>query len=352
MDVRLDAEQRALRQSVADALARLRPGSVIDLDDQQRAARLQDVVTAAGWLELRSSGVGSAPLTSAVEPAIVAEQLGAAAADTAFLGPTLATELRRLTGAPAAPAGEVVVLDARLAGLVEVGPSGLTGPGVAFDCAGAKSALVLTATPDGYRLAGLSLPDAGDAGESTGPDLTRPLLTVPAGTAVESVPGADRTVSTDELTRWTALGLALACADLVGIMDGTTALARDYATVRSQYGAVIGSFQAVQHLLADAVVATEGSRSIALHAAWAVDALPPAEALAAAAAAKAYCGRAARTVCETSIQVHGGIGNTWECFAHVYLRRALTSIDLLGGVASSLRRVQEFHGIGGASGLR
>ena len=74
------------------------------------------------------------------------------------------------------------------------------------------------------------------------------------------------------------------------------------------------------------------SRSVSLHAAWAVDALPADDALAAAAVAKAYCARAARTVCETAIQVHGGIGNTWECLAHVYLRRALLSSDLLGGV--------------------
>ena len=55
--------------------------------------------------------------------------------------------------------------------------------------------------------------------------------------------------------------------------------------------------------------------------------------------AKAYCARAARTVCETAIQVHGGIGNTWECLAHVFLRRALLSTDLLGGVGASLDRV-------------
>ena len=59
--------------------------------------------------------------------------------------------------------------------------------------------------------------------------------------------------------------------------------------------------------------------------------LPPAEALAAASVAKAYCTRAARTACETAIQVHGGIGNTWECLAHVHLRRALLSGDVLGG---------------------
>ena len=75
--------------------------------------------------------------------------------------------------------------------------------------------------------------------------------------------------SDDDLARWTALGLSLAAADLVGIMRGAVQLATEYATQRRQYGAAIGSFQAVQHLLADAFVLTEGSRSVALHAAWA-----------------------------------------------------------------------------------
>jgi alkylation response protein AidB-like acyl-CoA dehydrogenase len=135
-------------------------------------------------------------------------------------------------------------------------------------------------------------------------------------------------------------------------MRGAVALAADYARERKQYGAAIGSFQAVQHLLADALVAMEGSRSIALHAAWAVDALPAGDAFAAAAAAKAYCTRAARSVCETAIQVHGGIGNTWECLAHVYLRRALLSGDILGSVGVNLERVLMAHDVGGADGLR
>jgi alkylation response protein AidB-like acyl-CoA dehydrogenase len=122
-------------------------------------------------------------------------------------------------------------------------------------------------------------------------------------------------------------------------------LATGYARQRAQYGVTIGSFQAVQHLLADAHVAMEGSRSIALHAAWAVDALPAADALVAASAAKAYCARAARSVCETAIQVHGGIGNTWECLAHLYLRRALLSTDVLGGVGPNLERVLASHGV-------
>jgi hypothetical protein len=140
------------------------------------------------------------------------------------------------------------------------------------------------------------------------------------------------------------VGLALTCADLVGVMQGATDLAVAYAKDRNQYGQPIGAFQAVQHLLADACVATEGARSFTLYAAWAANALDEADALAAAAAAKAYCARAARQVCETSIQGHGGIGNTWDCLAHIYLRRALASSDACGGVGPNLERVLA-HGL-------
>jgi alkylation response protein AidB-like acyl-CoA dehydrogenase len=170
-------------------------------------------------------------------------------------------------------------------------------------------------------------------------DLTRPSRRVGATDAIGEL-------SPDALAAWTALGLALTSAELVGTMRGAVDLAVDYARERTQYGSAIGSFQAVQHLLADAFTMMEGSRSIALHAAWAVDALPPEDAVAAGAAAKAYCARAARAVCETAIQVHGGIGNTWECLAHVFLRRALLSTDVLGGVGPSLARVLTAHGIG------
>ncbi|HXY26923.1 MAG TPA: acyl-CoA dehydrogenase family protein, partial [Acidimicrobiales bacterium] len=170
---------------------------------------------------------------------------------------------------------------------------------------------------------------------------------------VSSLAGQARPLGPGDVTRLHALGLAATCADLVGAMQGALTLATAYARDRRQYGAPIGSFQAVQHLLADAYVATEGSRSIALYAAWAVDALAPGDALDAASAAKAYCARAGRAVCETGIQVHGGIGNTWECLAHVFLRRALLSSQVLGGVGDNLARVLAARGVpGGASGLR
>ncbi|HUO49847.1 MAG TPA: acyl-CoA dehydrogenase family protein, partial [Acidimicrobiales bacterium] len=177
-------------------------------------------------------------------------------------------------------------------------------------------------------------------------DLTRPTR------IARSAPHPDEdlggVLGEEAMAHWRALGLALTCADLVGVMRGAVALACEYATERRQYDAPVGSFQAVQHLLADAHVAMEGSASAALHAAWAVDALDPHEALGAAALAKAYCARAARDVCEAAIQVHGGIGNTWDCLAHVYLRRALLSTDLFGGVGANLGRVLVHHGIGEA----
>jgi hypothetical protein len=331
MDVRLSFEQQALRDSVAQAIGRTGPKSVADLADHERAAKLDAAVEAAGWRELRAAADGTEPLASAVEAALVAEELARGLADAPFLGPTLAAELRRPAGAAAAVTPETVLLAPDLAGPALVVNDVVAG--VAADAGQARTALALAPAGPGAVL--VSVP----VEVSTPPvDLTRPSGLPVAGQGPLPVAGA-RPLTKADIDRWTALGLAVTCAELVGTMRGAVQLARDYALVRQQYGNLIGSFQAVQHLLADAHVATEGSRSIALHAAWAVDALPPDEALAACAAAKAYCSRAARSVCETAIQVHGGIGNTWECLAHVFLRRAILSTDVLGGVGLSLDRV-------------
>jgi hypothetical protein len=302
-------------------------------------------VAGSGWRELRAETENGAALASGVEPAIVAEELGRGLADAAFLGPTLATELRRLAGAPASDSVETVAFDANLLTVVRA-DDGTVPTAVAIDRAGSSTALLLMPDARGCLLGQITLTP-----QSAGPDLTRPSAIPDPGSTVATVE-AVRPITADDLRRWTALGLALTCADLVGTMRGAVRLACDYAAQRRQYGVAIGSFQAVQHMLADAHVATEGSRSVMLHAAWAVDALSPEEALAAGAVAKAYCARAARHVCETVIQVHGGIGNTWDCLAHVFLRRALLSCDVLGGTHVNLGRVLDHRGIGGRDGLR
>lgn len=288
MDVRLTTEQRELRDAAVRLAADLGPSSVHDLDDVHRVRRLEKAVDASGWRILRSDGA------SGVEVALVMEEFGRGLVDVPYLGPVLADDLRRAAGV----GGE--------SWTIAVGSE-------AVDAWGIQQALALErnqvlACQIGPAIRGADL-TRGNA-EVVGP--MERLGKVPAETA----------------DRWRALVLVVTCADMLGAARGAHALACDYATVREQYGRPIGSYQAVAHLLADGLALIEGSVSVLRHAAWAVDESAPAEAIRAAQIAKVYCARAARTICETAIQVHGGIGNTWECLAHVYLRRVLTSIEL------------------------
>jgi alkylation response protein AidB-like acyl-CoA dehydrogenase len=338
MDVRLSPEQEALRSSATQIVDRLAPRAVGQIGDPERLAKLVAAVDESGWRELRSEADDGGSLATGVEPAVVAEELGRGLADVSFLGPTLATELRRLAGAGPGDAAETVALDTGLRSLARA-VDDASPAAVAVDVQGSTRALLLVRDDKRHRLAQVELRAA-----PAGLDLTRPTVVLDQSCAVVPVDDA-RPITDEDLARWTALGLALTCADLVGVMRGAVALATTYATQRRQYGAAIGSFQAVQHMLADAFVLAEGSRSVTLHAAWAVDALPAGEALTASAMAKAYCARAAIDVCETAIQVHGGIGNTWECLAHVYLRRSLLSGDILGNAGTSLSQVLVGHGL-------
>jgi Acyl-CoA dehydrogenase, C-terminal domain len=129
--------------------------------------------------------------------------------------------------------------------------------------------------------------------------------------------------------------LAALSLEAVGIAAKVLELAVDYAKTREQFGRPIGVYQAVSHKLADTYVETELARSLAYWAAWCV-AEGDEQAPVAVAAAKAYCGDAAVSACERSIQVHGGIGFTWEHVLHVYYKRALW-IQAFGGYAREHR---------------
>lgn len=98
----------------------------------------------------------------------------------------------------------------------------------------------------------------------------------------------------------------------------------DYAKVREQFGKPIGSFQAIQHKCADMMVKVESGRSAAWYAAWAIASGAPDVNLASA-MAKAYCSDAFRDVAGEGIQIHGGIGFTWEHDMHIYFKRAKSS---------------------------
>ena len=118
-------------------------------------------------------------------------------------------------------------------------------------------------------------------------------------------------------------------AEQVGGAQRCLDMAVEYAKEREQFGRPIGSFQAVKHRCADMLVDVEGMRSAVYHAAWALGA-GDSEAPVAAATAKVWCSDAAVRVAESSLQVHGGIGFTWESDVHLYLKRAQLD-SLLGG---------------------
>jgi alkylation response protein AidB-like acyl-CoA dehydrogenase len=116
--------------------------------------------------------------------------------------------------------------------------------------------------------------------------------------------------------------LAALSLEAVGISAKVLELAVEYAKERQQFGKPIGTYQAVSHKLSDTYVETELARSLAYWAAWCV-AEGDEQVEVACAAAKAFCGDAAVAACERSIQVHGGIGFTWEHVLHEYYKRAL-----------------------------
>jgi alkylation response protein AidB-like acyl-CoA dehydrogenase len=121
-------------------------------------------------------------------------------------------------------------------------------------------------------------------------------------------------------------------------------MAVEYAKVRVQFGRAIGSFQAVKHRCADMLLCTESARSASYYAGWAAATGAPDRAEAAA-LAKAYCSEAFFFCAAENIQIHGGIGFTWEHDAHLYFKRARASEALFGDPAYHRERVARAIGI-------
>jgi alkylation response protein AidB-like acyl-CoA dehydrogenase len=121
----------------------------------------------------------------------------------------------------------------------------------------------------------------------------------------------------------------LLAAEMVGGAEACLDMSVEYAKIREQFGRPIGSFQAIKHKCAEVLVELEGVRAAAYYAAWAADnnpdELPLVASIAKANAAEAFFRAAAENV-----QIHGGIGATWEHDAHLYLKRAKTSYIMLG----------------------
>ena len=143
------------------------------------------------------------------------------------------------------------------------------------------------------------------------------------------------------------IALAVA-AELVGISQRVMEMAIEYAKDRKQFDRPIGSYQAVSHACADMLKQVEGARSLVYYAGWAAGSAPDEFSLAAS-MAKAYASDAGWQVSASALQVHGGIGFTWEHDLHWFLKRAKTNGVLYGSARDHRERVAELAGLGAAA---
>jgi alkylation response protein AidB-like acyl-CoA dehydrogenase len=162
-------------------------------------------------------------------------------------------------------------------------------------------------------------------------DLTRKLAALElSGTPGRLIGAEGDAVGVLERTlRLAVVGLA---AEQVGAAQKCLDMSVDYAKLRVQFGRPIGSFQAIKHKCADMLLEVESARSAAYYAAWAVAENSP-DLPVVAPLAKAYCSEAFANAAAETIQIHGGIGFTWEHDAHLYYRRAKSSEQFLGSPA-------------------
>ncbi len=129
-------------------------------------------------------------------------------------------------------------------------------------------------------------------------------------------------------------------AELTGIAQRTMEMGVEYAKERHQFGRPIGAYQAVSHRCAQMLLETEGARSATYYAAWAADASPE-DLPVAASMAKAYASDAGWRVPDQSLQVHGGIGFTWEHDLHFFLKRAKVDASMFGDAHWHRERVAD-----------
>lgn len=294
-----------------------------------------------------------------VELAVVFEEMGRAVMPIPMLSTSMAsatllshgTDAQRDTWLPAIAAGTArvtVAVPVRGAGDgVEMIRDGadrwLTGhAGHVLDADGADA--VIVGTDHGVVL----VPFDRDGITVTGLDVldpTRPLARVDFDTV--GIGDTDLLAQDVDLVldRARTVGAVLLANELVGVAAAAHAMAVAHAKQRTQFGRAIGSFQAIKHLLADDLVQLEAARSAAWWAARALAVGDEQEVAVAVPVAAALCPPTAATITGHAIQVHGGIGFTWEHDAHLYYKRAAAALPLLGHADAWRRRLGTALGI-------
>lgn len=326
MDALLDetrAEFVDVAQQIARSIGVKNPGDM----REREALSGWGTLASSGLLELRDR-VDGEPLASGVEVALLCRSLGGSLVPDPYLpSAALAADLIARSGDPHAWAGDLtsgkalygIALTAdlrRIAGPDDAAPILWGGAGTA------GYALALQRADEGWTLLRSSAVGA-DPLEGISP--TNALWSLGAQEWT-----AGGTLSADDVDRAYALALTGLAADAVGALEAGLRDVVTYSGQRTAYGQHIGSFQAIQHIAADAHTAVEGTRAAVFYAAWGVDELSPGEALLAARTAKAAAAAMAWGVAEDIMQIYGGIGQTWEHIAHFITRRVLFDTAVLG----------------------
>ncbi len=271
------------------------------------------------------------------EAAVVAEELGRAVAPIPHLGTAMATAALLACDADdvlakVASGDTVAVLALPLATAPGAGlPGGVTAAGDALtgtvsSVADARAAvLLIVPTPDGLW----AVPrQHARLNPVTSLDLTRPL----ADLAFDGAPGtrvADAQTAARAFGAALDTGAVLLASEQLGVAEWCLATTVEYVKNRYQFGRPVGSFQAVKHRLAQLWVAVTQARAAARYAAGCLAEGDP-DLPVAAAVAQAHCGPVAVRAAEECVQLHGGIGFTWEHPAHLYLKRAKADAIALG----------------------
>lgn len=265
-----------------------------------------------------------------VEFAIVAEAAGAHVAAIPVLGLATAAQAiaagasdeQKASWLPRVAAGEVLVAAATDAQIV-CAEGRLTGR-AAYVPHGAVAELLLLASSEGAWLVPTAAPGVRVTALTT-MDQTRPLAQVVLDGAVgEPLPEPVAAVAALEAGGWLCLS-AEALGGAQAALDRTVAYSRE----RVQFGRPVGSFQAYKHRLADMMIEIEQARSAVYWAACAIDESDP-EARLALHAAKSFCADTYRMCAGNMIQLHGGIGFTWEHDAHLFFKRARSIGSMMG----------------------
>lgn len=343
-------EQQALRTAVrkfcAEAFSEDRVRELMESEPRYDAAVWRRLGSELGVLGMSvpeaDGGVGG----SLVDQAVAVEEFGA----TLACGPLFGTVYLAIPALVACPAG--AARDELLGALVEgertaafsvppvsvvAGGDRLTGSaGNVVDADAADVLLVPTA-------AGLYAVDLAGDGVRRTPLVTMDLTRPQAAVELDGAPGRLLATGQDAehaVEHAVHVGAALLAVEQVGAAQHLLDLSVEYAKSRLQFGRPIGSFQAVKHKLADMLVDLEHARSAAYHAAWALANGSDDPALATS-IAQAVCSSALSRIAADAVQVHGGIGFTWEHQAHLYFKRAATDAALLGSAEQHRDRVAE-----------